>query len=141
MMKGLQANLIPRESCAGVFGPKWFWERIRQGGVSIFDIAAIGYDRLAEYFDEHIAILPTTEREIYVREIAAVKVASTSGSVLPLHTQERWTSLRRGKPLLNLYGSTEMTLICCMRWESLKYSDMVFFSWSQSLFVHADFVD
>lgn len=53
------------------------------------------------------------------------RVAGVSGSLLPTHTQKRWTELRKGRPLLNLYGSTEMTLICSMRWENPDYSDMV----------------
>ncbi|KFY18238.1 hypothetical protein V492_00058 [Pseudogymnoascus sp. VKM F-4246] len=112
------------ETCGGVFNPEWFWERIRQGGVSVFDVAPTGYDRLAKYFDDHIAVLPPTETEVYIREMIAVKVAGVSGSLLSPHTQERWTELRRGKPLLNLYGSTEVTLICSMRWENPDYTDM-----------------
>ena len=53
------------------------------------------------------------------------RVAGVSGSLLQPHTQKRWTELRRGKPLLNLYGSTEVTLICGMRWENPNYADMV----------------
>jgi len=112
------------ETCAGVFDPKWFWERISQGGVSIFDVAPTGYDRLAQYFDDHIAALPEAEKEKYIQGMIQAKVAGTSGSLLPPHTQKRWTELRRGKPLLNLYGSTEVTLICSMRWQNPEYSDM-----------------
>ncbi|OBT96809.1 hypothetical protein VE01_04103 [Pseudogymnoascus verrucosus] len=112
------------ETCGGVFNPEWFWERIRQGGVSVFDVAPTGYDRLAKYFDDHIAVLPPAETEIYVQGMIDVKVAGVSGSLLSPHTQERWTKLRRGKPLLNLYGSTEVTLICSMRWENPDYTDM-----------------
>lgn len=57
--------------------------------------------------------------------ITAVRVAGVSGSILTPHTQKRWTELRSGKPLINLYGSTEMTLIACMRWENPVYDDMV----------------
>lgn len=116
-----------RETCAGVFNPEWFWERISQGGVSIFDIAPTGYDRLAQYFDEHIAVLPPAQKEACIEGIIATRVAGVSGSLLPPHTQKRWTDLRRGKPLLNLYGSTEVMLICSMRWENPDYSDMVTF--------------
>ncbi|KFY31419.1 hypothetical protein V493_01126 [Pseudogymnoascus sp. VKM F-4281 (FW-2241)] len=112
------------ETCGGVFNPEWFWERIRQGGVSVFDVAPTGYDRLAKYFDEHIAVLPPAQAEVYIQGMIAVKVAGVSGSLLSPHTQERWTELRRGKPLLNLYGSTEVTLICSMRWENPDYTDM-----------------
>ncbi|KFY69362.1 hypothetical protein V496_00297 [Pseudogymnoascus sp. VKM F-4515 (FW-2607)] len=112
------------ETCGGVFNPEWFWERIRQGGVSIFDVAPTGYDRLAKYFDDNIAVLPPAQTEVYIQEMTAVKVAGVSGSLLSPHTQERWTELRRGKPLLNLYGSTEVTLICSMRWENPDYTDM-----------------
>lgn len=114
-----------RETCAGVFEPKWFWERIKEGGVSVFDVAPTGYDRLAQYFDEHIAVLPAAEVEAYIQGMINVRVAGVSGSLLSPHTQTRWTELRRGKPLLNLYGSTEMTLICSMRWENPNYPDMV----------------
>lgn len=117
-----------RETCAGVFDPKWFWERVSEGGVSIFDVAPTGYDRLAQYFDEHIAALPVAEKEKYIQGMIQVKVAGTSGSLLPPYTQKRWTELRRGKPLLNLYGSTEVTLICSMRWKNPEYSDMVVFN-------------
>ncbi|OBT59320.1 hypothetical protein VE04_00252 [Pseudogymnoascus sp. 24MN13] len=112
------------ETCGGVFNPEWFWERIRQGGVSVFDVAPTGYDRIAKYFDDHIAVLPPAETEIYIQGMIDVKVAGVSGSLLSPHTQERWTKLRRGKPLLNLYGSTEVTLICSMRWENPDYTDM-----------------
>ncbi|KFZ05030.1 hypothetical protein V501_08742 [Pseudogymnoascus sp. VKM F-4519 (FW-2642)] len=112
------------ETCGGVFNPEWFWERIRQGGVSVFDVAPTGYDRLVKYFDDHIAVLPPAETEIYIQGMIDVKVAGVSGSLLSPHTQERWTKLRRGKPLLNLYGSTEVTLICSMRWENPDYTDM-----------------
>ena len=122
------ANIIAvvfRETCAGMFNPKWFWERISQGGVSIFDIAPAGYDRLAQYFDEHIAMLPPAQQEPYVEGMVAAKVAGVTGSLLSPHVQKRWTDFRRGKPLLNLYGSTEVTLICNMRWKNPKYSDLV----------------
>ncbi|KAH8646949.1 hypothetical protein BGZ60DRAFT_570534 [Tricladium varicosporioides] len=112
------------EVCVGVFNEKWFWERVSKGDVSIFDIAATGYDRLAIYFDEHIAGLPPAEKERYIHGMTAVRVAGVSGSLLPPFTQARWTELRRGKPLLNLYGSTEMTLICSMGWENPVYEDM-----------------
>lgn len=116
---------MTRETCAGVFDPKWFWERIREGGVSVFDVAPTGYDRLATYFDEHIAVLPAGQVERYIQGMIDVRVAGVSGSLLSPHTQKRWTELRRGKPLLNLYGSTEMTLICSMRWQNPDYHDMV----------------
>jgi malonyl-CoA/methylmalonyl-CoA synthetase len=93
--------------------------------LSVFDVAPTGYDRLAEYFDKHIATLPSALREIYIQEIVKVRVAGVSGSLLPPHTQSRWTELRKGKPLLNLYGSTEVTLICSMRWDFPEYSNMV----------------
>lgn len=70
-------------------------------------------------------MLPDAQREVYIQGMVDVKVAGVSGSLLSPHTQERWTELRRGKPLLNLYGSTEMTLICSMRWENPDYPDMV----------------
>ncbi|KAJ6787096.1 hypothetical protein PWT90_10884 [Aphanocladium album] len=112
------------DTCAGIFEPKWFWERIKEGGVSVFDVAPTGYDRLAQYFDENIAVLPAAEVESYIQGMIDVRVAGVSGSLLSPHTQKRWTQLRRGKPLLNLYGSTEMTLICSMRWEDPDYLDM-----------------
>ncbi|CEJ91338.1 hypothetical protein VHEMI07056 [[Torrubiella] hemipterigena] len=112
------------ETCAGVFEPKWFWQRIKEGGVSVFDVAPTGYDRLAYYFDEHIAVLPADEVEAHIQGMIEVRVAGVSGSLLSPHTQKRWTELRRGKPLLNLYGSTEMTLICSMSWENPDYPDM-----------------
>jgi acyl-coenzyme A synthetase/AMP-(fatty) acid ligase len=117
---------VYRETCAGVFTPKWFWERISQGSVSVFDIAPTGYDRLAEYFDKHIAVLPPSERETYIQGMISARSAGVTGSLLQPHTQKRWTELRRGKPLLNLLGSTEVTLICSMRWENPNYLDMVF---------------
>lgn len=137
----LLANCNPsifRETCAGVFDPKWFWERIRQGGVSIFDVAPTGYDRLAKYFDEHIASLPPAQMGTYIQEMTAVKVAGVSGSLLSPHTQKRWTELRHGKPLLNLYGSTEMTLICSMRWENPDYVHRVM---AHHLHILRDFIN
>ncbi len=125
--------MICRETCAGVFNPKWFWDRISQGGVSIFDIAPTGYDRLAHYFDEHISVLPHARKEMYIRGMIATRVAGVSGSLLSPHIQKRWTDLRRGKPLLNLYGSTEVLLICSMRWENPEYPDMVYFHQSHNL--------
>lgn len=117
--------LVNRETCADVFNPKWFWERIGGGDVTVFSIAPEGYDRLMEYFDEHIASLSPARMETYVRGMITAKFAGVTGSLLLPQTQKRWTDLRRGKPLLNLYGSTEVMLICSMRWESPNYSDMV----------------
>ena len=117
--------MVHRETCAGVFNPEFFWERISQGGVSVFDVAPTGYDRLLQYFNEHIAVLPHGRKEVYIQGMIAARVAGVSGSLLQPHTQKAWTDLRRGKPLLNLYGSTEVTLICSMRWENPDYSDMV----------------
>jgi malonyl-CoA/methylmalonyl-CoA synthetase len=77
-------------------------------------------------------VLPPAETEIYIQGMIDVKVAGVSGSLLSPHTQERWTKLRRGKPLLNLYGSTEVTLICSMRWENPDYTDMVMITSSHS---------
>ncbi len=116
---------LRRETCSGVFSPQWFWERIGLGGLTIFDISPTGYDRLAQYFDEHIAMLPHDQKELYIQGIITVKVAGVTGSLLSPHTQKKWTDLRRGKPLLNLYGSTEVTLMCSMQFENPTYIDMV----------------
>ncbi|CAG8976830.1 hypothetical protein HYALB_00009094 [Hymenoscyphus albidus] len=112
------------ETCIDVFNPKWFWERISKGDVSIFDIAPTGYDRLAQYFDEHIAVLPHAQKEKYIRGMIATRCAGVTGSLIQPRIQERWTKLRRGKPLLNFLGSTEVTLICNMKWENPDYPDM-----------------
>ncbi|KAG9241504.1 hypothetical protein BJ878DRAFT_545189 [Calycina marina] len=112
------------ETCAGVFEPKWFWERIRQGGVSVFDVAPTGYDRLSQYFDEHIAVLPPVEKGEYLEPLIAARCVGVTGSLLPTHTQRRWTEMRRGKPLLNCLGSTEVVFICNMKWNDPDYADM-----------------
>ena len=79
-----------------------------------------------------------TQKETYIRGMIATRVAGVSGSLLSPHTQKRWTELRRGKPLLNLYGSTEVLLICSMRWENPEYSDMVYFQQSRNLHPNTD---
>ncbi|KAK6585696.1 hypothetical protein PZA11_002423 [Diplocarpon coronariae] len=112
------------ETCAGGFNHEWFWERISQGGISIFDIAPTGYDRLAQYFEEHISILPPAQKQPYIQGMVEARVAGVTGSLLTKNTQKIWTEFRKGKPLLNLYGSTEVTLICNMKWDQAEYSDM-----------------
>ena len=117
--------MIYRETCAAVFNPKWFWERMRQGGISVFDIAPTGYDRLAEYFDEYIAVLPISQQDAYIQPMIDARCVGVTGSILQPHTQKRWIEFRRGKPLLNQLGSTEVVFMCSMRWDSPDYLDMV----------------
>ena len=69
-----------KETSAGVFDSSWFWRRISQKGIGVFDFAATGYDTLARHFNKHIAILAPApaQKEIYIHAMIAVRIGDIS---------------------------------------------------------------
>ncbi len=113
------------EICSSVYTPRWFWERIRNGDVTIAPLTPQQHNGLASYFEEVIDKLPLAEREEYVRGVTSIRTMNNVGAPLTTHVQQWWTDLRGGKPLMNVYSSTELLLICDTPQNPLEHNDKV----------------
>ncbi|KAF4219339.1 hypothetical protein CNMCM8980_003070 [Aspergillus fumigatiaffinis] len=89
--------------------PREMWESFRNSRVSGFAAPPRTYAKLMMYFRSHIDILPVEQRSQYVKGVRALETMSVSGGVIWPTVMEFWTELL-GRPLKNIYGSTELTL-------------------------------
>ena len=96
-------------------GEEWLWERFaRVGGedadaVDVFWGSPGLYKRLVEVFEERIR---GTEGQARVREgLRRVRVLQCGGAMSYQGTLDWWAELA-GRPLAQLYGSTETGMVC-----------------------------
>lgn len=82
------------------------WERLRRGGVSLLIIHPRGWADLMSYFQEHIDGLPSEQREQYVKGARGLQKPGVTGGVTWPTVMKFWRELL-GRPLINIYGSTE----------------------------------
>jgi malonyl-CoA/methylmalonyl-CoA synthetase len=97
LWSGATCELLPR------FDPERFWQRLSQGGVTLFMAVPTVYHRLIEAFE---AAPP--ERQRTLREAALELRLMVSGSApLPERVWLRWREIT-GQSLLERYGMTEI---------------------------------
>lgn len=90
--------------------PGNIWERLRAGDVTYISCAPSGWARNMRYFNEHIDVLPAEERQQYVKGVRALQTPISAGEFTPHGVANFWQDLL-GRPLLDMYGSTEMGVV------------------------------
>jgi malonyl-CoA/methylmalonyl-CoA synthetase len=112
---GVTVTLIPFLYCgggiefrSGGFDVQWTWERIRQGGLAFFSGVPTIYMRLMAYYERKLLLsLPPQKLQQYVQGLNEFRALLCGTSALPRPLQQKWTKLRRGRPILTRYGGTE----------------------------------
>lgn len=110
---GIGANILPflfaggTIEFQGAFNARQTWERLKQGGVTFFSGVPTLYVRMIRHYEDHIKTLPAQEHDEYIRAVNQVRIFSSGTAGLPSVMQEKWTGLRRGRPILTRYGATE----------------------------------
>jgi malonyl-CoA/methylmalonyl-CoA synthetase len=92
---------------SGSFSPEWIWNRWLQGGITVFSGVPTIFMRLKWYFEQHIASLPSDQKERYIAAANQLRVLKCGSSALQKDVQVFWTNLRNGRPILTRYGATE----------------------------------
>jgi malonyl-CoA/methylmalonyl-CoA synthetase len=92
---------------SGSFSPEWIWNRWLQGGITVFSGVPTIFMRLKWYFEQHIASLPSDQKERYIAAANQLRVLKCGSSALQKDVQVFWTKLRNGRPILTRYGATE----------------------------------
>lgn len=64
--------------------------------------------RLMWFYEQQIAHLALTERNEFVQGVSNLKSMLCGSSALQQPVQDFWTGLRRGRPILVRYGSSEI---------------------------------
>ncbi|KNG80237.1 hypothetical protein ANOM_011378 [Aspergillus nomiae NRRL 13137] len=88
--------------------PRVIWESFCTARVSHFGAPARTYAQLMKYFEEHIDCLPVEQRSRYVKGVRALQRVIVSGGVTWPTVMGFWRELL-GRPLRNMYSSTEVT--------------------------------
>ncbi|KAM3497560.1 hypothetical protein MY10362_009093 [Beauveria mimosiformis] len=86
--------------------PKLIWERLRKGDVTKLTGSPPLWNRLMHYFQQHLQILPDTERESYVQGACSLSIAHSGGAMPHLSLLTFWRDL--GRPLRIGYSATEL---------------------------------
>ncbi|KAK3720803.1 hypothetical protein LTR37_003466 [Vermiconidia calcicola] len=92
----------------GGFDPAWVWDRLRQGGVTVFSGVPTIYMRLVWHYQKEIARLSPADREAYDAGAASLRTLLCGSSALQQAVQDFWTELRNGQSILVRYGSSEV---------------------------------
>jgi long-subunit acyl-CoA synthetase (AMP-forming) len=116
---GVVINFLPYmvsgacvEFRSGSFDAGWAWKRWKQGGLTIFSGVPTIYNRMMQFFESHIAHLPTPQQEEYLRGARTLRALLCGTSALPAPVQEFWTKVLDGKQILTRYGATEFGAVC-----------------------------
>lgn len=92
---------------SGSFDPAGIWNRLRDGGITIFSGVPTIFMRLMWFYRETLSKLPDNERVAYVQAAQNLRSLLCGSSALQQPVQEFWTKMR-GLPILVRYGSSEI---------------------------------
>jgi acyl-CoA synthetase (AMP-forming)/AMP-acid ligase II len=107
------------EFCAGAFSPLWFWQRMQQGGITCAVAPTPLLDVLSESLDVVRNTRPLSEYEQAIQGLRDLRLLCTGSMRVPESVKSFWRELRGGRPLVNLYGTTEVIgMISMMDWKS-----------------------
>ncbi|KAB8257941.1 hypothetical protein BDV32DRAFT_160308 [Aspergillus pseudonomiae] len=101
VLAGTRAEVIEND-------PRVIWESFCTARVSRFSAPPRTYAQLMKYFQEHIDCLPVEQRSRYVKGVRALQRVTVSGGVTWPTVMGFWRELL-GRPLRNIYSSTEVT--------------------------------
>jgi malonyl-CoA/methylmalonyl-CoA synthetase len=93
---------------SGGFDPQWTWERWRQGGLTFFSGVPTVFLRMMRFYQHTLVKLQAADRIAYDNAASQFRAMICGTSALPRPVQDFWTNLRKGKPILTRYGSTEV---------------------------------
>ncbi|KAB8228418.1 class I adenylate-forming enzyme family protein [Aspergillus alliaceus] len=107
------------ELCNQVYNPTWFWWRMRQGGVTIVYMAPMLLDSLVESLKTIQQNWLHMQYEEALNGLQNVRFLGSGSMRVPQSTKDTWRALRRGRPLVILYGTTEVAgLLSMTDWKS-----------------------
>ncbi|KPI42445.1 Acyl-CoA synthetase family member 3, mitochondrial [Cyphellophora attinorum] len=92
---------------SGGFNTEWTWDRISKGDLDFFSGVPTIYMRLMAHYEQVLRKLPDSHRIKYDQGAQRIRSMLCGTSALPRPLQNKWTSLRNGKPILTRYGLTE----------------------------------
>ena len=92
---------------SGGFDTSWTWERIAKGDLDFFSGVPTIYMRLMAYYEQHLSKLSPNQLAKYATGAQRIRSMLCGTSALPRPLQNKWTTLRNGKPILVRYGLTE----------------------------------
>lgn len=92
---------------SGGFNVEWTWERFKQGGLTYYSGVPTIYMRLMQYYEQTLSKLPHGKLQEYVNGTQGFRALLCGTSALPRSLQQKWTTLRQGRPVLTRYGGTE----------------------------------
>jgi acyl-CoA synthetase (AMP-forming)/AMP-acid ligase II len=106
------------EFLPGKFDAASVWTRLRSGTVTVLLESPASWTYLRHHYEEKLVCLSKEDLKEYVAGVQHLKAISGGGRIPPsLH--KFWKSLRNGKPLLDVYGLSEV--------------DPVFAPWNEDL--------
>lgn len=111
---GISINFLPLlltggciEFRTGGFDAGAVWERLREGGITIFSVVPTIYMRMMRYYEVYISKLPPAGEQEYVDAVRNFKVALCGTSALPMQLMQKWERLLGDKRILQRYGASE----------------------------------
>lgn len=101
------------ELCESILSPHFFWERIKAGGITVFSSTPPFYSKLRSFLESELGEESEESRERFVQCIYECRNLVVGSGYLADDLSQYWKRLRRGRPLVNAYGSTELTVPFC----------------------------
>ena len=84
------------------------WQRLREGGITIFSGVPTIYLRLMWHYQREIACLDAASRDEFVSGVRNLSSCLCGSSALQQPVQDFWTKLQGGRRILVRYGSSEI---------------------------------
>lgn len=91
-------DVVPRDAAV-------LWERLRKWDYTVLTSTPPLWRQMMDHFHDHIAHLPTEERDQYIRGARNLRSAKIYGAAPSISLLKFWLDL--GKPLVTTYASTE----------------------------------
>ena len=106
------------ELCSKLFSEAWFWERVKQGRIDCITLTPKRLNGLAKHFSAIKETVGEVEAEKMLAGVNSIRIMITASAMVSSHLLETWKGLRLGRPLIDLYGTTEVGMIACTGWDN-----------------------
>ncbi|CAG8943066.1 unnamed protein product [Penicillium salamii] len=97
------------EFSAGVWSPKWMWDKIREERATVIVDQPSRYKELADYYWENLSSLPQDKKDAYLKGLRGLRWPAVSGSQPTELLRKGWNSIPGATHLINSYGMTEVS--------------------------------
>ena len=104
------------ELCSKLFNQAWFWDRVKQGNIDCVTSTPRLLDGMAKQFSIMKESATETEEKKMLTGLRGIRIMLTASAICSLQLLETWRELRDGRPLVNLYGATELGITTCTGW-------------------------